>query len=86
MDHNDLQENAADAAEQVGEAVGSLANDARGRVEETARGAQDTYAQVRDRVADTASVINASVQHQPLIALLVAGTLGCMLGLLLARR
>ena len=30
--------------------------------------------------------VNESLQHQPLVALLVAVTLGCMLGLLLARR
>jgi ElaB/YqjD/DUF883 family membrane-anchored ribosome-binding protein len=82
MDRNDIEDSAAG---RVKETAGSLVDDAKGRAEEIARGAQDTYVQVRDRVADAASVVNESVQHQPLIALLVAGTLGCMLGLLLAR-
>ena len=86
MDRNDIEDSAADAAGRLKETAGSFVDDAKGRAEEIARGTQDTYAQVRDRVVDAASVINESVQHQPLVALLVAGTLGCMLGLLLARR
>jgi len=86
MDRENVEDGAAAAARRVKETAGSFADDAKGKAEEIARGAQDTYAQVRDRVTDAASVINESVQHQPLVALLVAGTLGCMLGLLLARR
>lgn len=86
MDRQSVEDSATDVAGRVKESVGSFADDAKGRVEGVARQAQDTYAQVRDHVGDAASVINDSVQQQPLIALLVAGTLGCMLGLLLARR
>jgi uncharacterized protein YjbJ (UPF0337 family) len=86
MDRNSVEDSATDVAGRVKEAVGSIADDAKGRAEGVARQAQDTYSQVRDHVADAASVVNDSVQRQPLISLLVAGTLGCMLGLLLARR
>jgi ElaB/YqjD/DUF883 family membrane-anchored ribosome-binding protein len=86
MDRSDAENNASDAAGRAKEVASSFAADAKGRAEEIARGAQDTYAHVRDRVSDAASVVNESVQHQPLAALLVAATLGCILGLLLARR
>jgi ElaB/YqjD/DUF883 family membrane-anchored ribosome-binding protein len=86
MDSNNVEDNAADTAGRVKETARAFADDAKGRVDEISRDAQNAYAQVRDRVADASSVINESVQHQPLTALLVAGTLGCMLGLLLARR
>jgi ElaB/YqjD/DUF883 family membrane-anchored ribosome-binding protein len=86
MDRSDAEDNAGDAADQAKETASSFATDAKGQAEEIARGAQDTYAHVCDRVSDAASVVNESVQHQPLVALLVAATLGCILGLLLARR
>lgn len=86
MDRNDIRDNAADVAGQVKETASAFADAAKGRAEEISRGSQDTYAQVRDAVADASAAISESVQHQPLIAVLVAGTLGCMLGLLLARR
>ena len=86
MDRSDAENKASEAAGRTTEAVNSFAADAKDRAGEIARGAQDTYAHVRDRVSDAASVVNESVQHQPLVALLVAATLGCMLGLLLARR
>ena len=74
----------ADAAGRAKKAASPCAADAKGRAEEIARGAQDTYAHVRDRVSDAASVVDESVQHQSLVALLVAATLACVLGLLLA--
>ena len=86
MDRKGVEDSATDVAGRAKEAVGSFADDAKGGIEGVARQAQDTYAQVRDHVGDAASLISDSVQQQPLIALLVAGTLGCMLGLLLARR
>jgi ElaB/YqjD/DUF883 family membrane-anchored ribosome-binding protein len=86
MDSSDTENKASGAAGRATEAVTTFAADAKGRADEIARGAQETYAQVRDRVSDAASVVNESVQHQPLVALLVAATLGCILGLLLARR
>jgi uncharacterized protein YjbJ (UPF0337 family) len=52
MDRFDAEENASDAAGRAKEAVSSFAADAKGRAEEIARGAQDTYAHVRDRVSD----------------------------------
>jgi ElaB/YqjD/DUF883 family membrane-anchored ribosome-binding protein len=86
VDRDKIEDSAADAAGRVKEMANSAVDDAKSKTNDITRGAQDTYAQVRDRVTDAASVIHDSVQHQPLVALLVAGTLGCMLGLLLARR
>ena len=86
MDRNNVEDSAADAAGRIKETAGSIVDDAKGRAGDIARGTEETYAQVRAGVANAASVINESVQHQPLVALLVAGTLGCILGLLLARR
>lgn len=86
MDRNGVEDSADSVTDRVKEAVGSFADDAKGREEGVARQAQDTYGLVRDHVRDAAETINGSVQQQPLIAILVAGTLGCLLGLLLARR
>jgi uncharacterized protein YjbJ (UPF0337 family) len=74
----------------VQEAVGSLAGDTKAQMEGVARqaagAAEDAYGQVRDRARDVAGVVSDSVERQPLVALLVAGAVGCMLGLLLSRR
>ena len=58
MDRNDIEDSAADAAGRLKETAGSFVDDAKGRAAEIARGTQDTYVQVRDRVADAASVVN----------------------------
>jgi uncharacterized protein YjbJ (UPF0337 family) len=74
----------------VQEAVGSLAGDTKAQMEGVARqaagAAEDAYGQVRDRARDVAGVVGDSVERQPLVALLVAGAVGCVLGLLLSRR
>jgi ElaB/YqjD/DUF883 family membrane-anchored ribosome-binding protein len=76
--------------DRVQEAVGSLAGESKVQMEEIARqaagAARDAYGQVRDRARDVAGVVSDSVVRQPIIALLVAGVVGCMLGLLLSRR
>ena len=47
--------------------------------------AQDAYGQARDYARDAATVISDTVEQQPIVALLVAGAIGCMIGLLLMR-
>lgn len=73
----------------VQEAVGSLAGDTKAQMEGVARqaagAAGDAYGQVRDRARDVAGDVSDSVERQPLIALLVAGAVGFVLGLLLSR-
>jgi ElaB/YqjD/DUF883 family membrane-anchored ribosome-binding protein len=86
MDRNDVESGVATAAERASATAGALAEDAKAGAEDIARQTQDAYGHVRDHVRDAAAVVNDTVQQQPLIALMVAGTLGCVLGLLLARR
>ncbi len=68
----------------------ALAGDAKTRAEgmsQQASGmAQDAYGQARDYARDAATVISDTVEQQPIVALLVAGAIGCMIGLLLMRR
>jgi ElaB/YqjD/DUF883 family membrane-anchored ribosome-binding protein len=86
MDRKGVEDSASNVAERGKEAVGAFADDTKSRAEGVVRQAQDTYGHVRDHARDAAEVITDSVQQQPLLAVLAAGTLGCLLGLLLARR
>lgn len=90
MDHNRIEGTANKVAGRAEEAVGALTGDAKtqadGVARQTAGASQDAYGHIRDQVRDTVAVVNGSVQQQPLVALLVAGALGCVLGLLLAKR
>ncbi|HSU06580.1 MAG TPA: hypothetical protein VLI93_13480 [Acetobacteraceae bacterium] len=72
------------------EAAAAVVDDTRTRVETTARQtatmAQDAYGQAREQALDMAAMISDSVKKQPVISLLIAGAIGCVLALLLGRR
>lgn len=90
MDQNGIEIGDKGIADRMQDAVGGFAADTRARLDGAARQmagtAQDTYSHAREQMRDAATAVSHSVQHQPLVALLVAGVLGCMLGILLARR
>ncbi len=83
IDENRAEGFARTAGGKLQDAVGGLTGDAstqmRGKVNQAAGQAQNIYRQVADRVKNFAS-------ERPIGALLAAGGVGVMLGLLLARR
>lgn len=85
-----IKDRAASVAGEIEDAVGALAGDAKTQVEALASQANATaehvYDEARDQVRGAAASVATSVQQQPLIALLVAGLIGCIAGYLLGRR
>lgn len=77
-------------AGKVQDAVGDLTDDARSQAQAKAREVagkvQGAYGKAADQVQDAAASASQSVQHKPLVAVLVAGAFGYVLGRLTHRR
>jgi ElaB/YqjD/DUF883 family membrane-anchored ribosome-binding protein len=90
MDNALGEDHAANLADGTKASASVFADDAKTQVEELAGqatvAAQHAYGQARDQVREAATVVAGSVEQQPLIALLIAGFVGGVLGFLLARR
>ncbi len=90
MDKTRIEDWAANVAGRTEAAVGALAGDAKTQVEELASQAAATaeraYGQAQGQVRGAAAAVASSVERQPLITLVIAGLIGCALGVLLARR
>ena len=90
MDKPCIEDPAASMAGEIKAAVGTLAGDARTRVEGLASQATETaervYGEVRDQVRGAATATATSVERQPLVALAAVGLMCGVVGFLLARR
>ena len=90
MDRTNIEDTAANMAGEIKAAVGTLAGDARTRVEGLASQATETaehvYGQARDQVRGAATAAVATVEKQPLVALMAVGLICGVVGFLLARR
>ena len=86
MDENRVEGTARNLGGKVQDAVGGLTGDqetqARGKVNQVRGNLQNTYGQAADQARDTAGDIADIVRSQPMTALLVAGGVGFLLGLL----
>lgn len=90
MDKTDIEHRAARMAGDLKATVGDLADDARTRVEDLASQAAATadqaYGQVRNQVRGAATAASATVEKQPLAAMMIFGLITGVMGFLLARR
>lgn len=86
MNVEDIKGAARDTARQAQDTFNDVSQQARAQGDSMARRiadtAQDVYAQARGR----SGVVADSITRQPITAVLVTGVVGCLIGLLLARR
>lgn len=68
--------------EKVGELVGDTGARAEGIANQVAGAAQDAYGQARDQVQDMACGVSRKVEENPMVAVLLAGAVGYLLGML----
>ena len=90
MDKTNIEDPAASVAGEIEANVGTLAGDARTRVEglasQAAETAEQVYGQARDQVRGAATAAATYVEKQPLVALAAVGLICGVVGFLLARR
>lgn len=90
MDENRFEGTARNFAGKVQETVGNVAGDSKTQAEgigrQAAGRAQQAYGETMDQVRSVASDIGRGVEQQPMVALMVVGTIGFFLGLMVARR
>jgi uncharacterized protein YjbJ (UPF0337 family) len=101
MDQDRITGTATDLKGQAKEAIGDLAGDSKlkteGRADQFTGAAERTLGQARDSVRDAAEAVQEraatigeylddTIQERPLTALLAAGAVGYLLGLLIHRR
>ena len=88
MEQNQVEGAIRQAAGRAQGAAGNLLGDAKteveGAIREVAGKAQEAYGAASEMARDAADSFDRGVQQQPLIALLIVGALGYVLGLLTA--
>lgn len=68
--------------EKVGEIMGDAGSRAEGVANQVAGAAQDAYGQAREHVQDMACGVSRKVEENPMAAVLLAGAVGYLLGML----
>jgi uncharacterized protein YjbJ (UPF0337 family) len=90
MVDNVVDDHVANLADRAKSTVGTVVDDAKSKVEGLASQAtgapEHAYGQARTQLRGATAAVTTSVEQQPLIALIVVGLVGAMLGFLLARR
>lgn len=82
----DIGNRATSVAGEIKATVDGLAGDARTRVEELASQATANADHVYGQIREAATAASTAVEKQPLLAMMTAGFIGCVVGFLLARR
>jgi uncharacterized protein YjbJ (UPF0337 family) len=90
MADNVVDDHAANLADRTKSTVGTVAGDAKSKLEGLASqatgAAEHAYGQARTQLRDATAAVTTSVEQQPLIAMVAVGLVCAMLGFLLARR
>lgn len=84
MDENRIEGGARELGGRVKDAVGGLAGDAKtqaeGKLDQAAGRVQRNYGAAVDAAGEGAEALAGRVREQPLVALLIAGAIGWILG------
>lgn len=90
MSENRVEGAFQNVAGKVQDAAGGLTGDAKTQAEGKARQfagkAQGTYGDAANQAREIAASVSRNVEQQPLVALLVAGVIGYMVGWVTSRR
>jgi uncharacterized protein YjbJ (UPF0337 family) len=72
--------------EEVGDVIGDRSTALEGAARQLEGRAQETYGQAREKLQDASQQVIRQVEQQPVVAVMVAGVVGFVLGLFAARR
>lgn len=90
MSKNRVEGAFQNVAGKVQDAIGDLTDDARaqalGKARQVAGKVQGAYGKAADQAQDVAESVSEGVQRKPLVAVLMAGAVGYVLGRLTQRR
>jgi uncharacterized protein YjbJ (UPF0337 family) len=81
-----FQNVAGKAQDAVGGLTGDTKTQAEGKARQVFGKVQSAYGEAADQASDLAASASRSVEQQPLMALLISGVVGYMLGWLMHRR
>ncbi len=86
MNKTDIEDRTAHIVEDIKATVNGLAGDARHRAKEVTNQATRTADRAYAQVREVATAATATVEKQPLVALMAVGLVAGVVGFLLARR
>jgi ElaB/YqjD/DUF883 family membrane-anchored ribosome-binding protein len=89
MADNVVDDHAANFVERIKSTAGNLADDAKSKVEslvsQATGAAEHAYGQARAQLRDATEGVTTSVEQQPVVAMIVVGFVGLLVGFLLGR-
>jgi uncharacterized protein YjbJ (UPF0337 family) len=89
MNEHQMEGSVGNMAGRVQSAAGALSDDPvaeiKGKVRETAGKLQGAYGDAVDTVSDVGGSVTRAIQANPVAAVLIAGTIGCVLAWTLSR-
>jgi uncharacterized protein YjbJ (UPF0337 family) len=89
MNEHQMEGTVANMAGRVQSAAGALSDDPvveiKGKLRETVGKLQGAYGDAVDTVSDAGGSVTRAIQANPVAAILIAGTIGCVLGWALSR-
>lgn len=89
MNEHQMEGAVGNMAGRVQSAAGALSDDLvveiKGKVRETVGKLQGAYGDVTDTVSDAGGSVTHAIRANPVAAILIAGTIGCVLGWALSR-